>query len=272
MDIKKIETLFNRSIRLSFSKKKILTVFPVLVLAGLMIVLCRALAVNASDWVVFSLTFLPIFLCFGVLLATGAFLIKIYQAELLGLPVSLLKIIKESWQLLIGVSYLALPMILTYLLLWTTLGVFYLLREIPAVGPAFSVIFSFAPFLLVLGCLILSIFNALLLFFVTPFVALKQKFNLEAMSFAFSRIKENVFTQIFLFVSAALPLLAVVALLSLAAKLTGAAFLNSNEALTIALEWFFIMVPFSAILTPVVIFFFNFSAESYLLFERKKAL
>lgn len=268
MQLKDAESIFNRAVILAFSKKKALFVFPMLVLCGLMIVLCRALAVNASDWVVLSLTFLPIFLSFGILLATGALLVQIYRAELAGEEISLKKIVSKSWQLMVGVSYLALPMLLTYLLLWTILGIFYLFRAIPAVGEAFSVIFSFGPFLLVLGCLLLCVANFFLLFFVTPHAALQKGSKMKLADSAYKRVKENLFSHILLFVLAALPTLFIVGLLTLAAKLTGSAFLISKEALAIALEWFFIMIPFAALMTPAVIFFFNFATESYLYIER----
>jgi len=269
MQLKDAEEIFNRAVKFSLVKRKVLIVFPMLVLCGLLIVFCRALAVEASDWVILSLTFLPVFLSFGLLLATGAFLIKIYKGELAGERVPLSQIIKESWELFIGVSYLALPMLLTYLLLWTTLGIFYLLKEIPSIGPSIGVILSFGPFLLVLGCLMLSVLNLFILFFVTPHVALSEGGKWRRIGEAYRLVKENFFSHLILFTLAMLPLLFIVGLLSTAAKMTGATFLVSDGALVVALEWFFIMVPFSALLTPAVIFFFNFAAESTLYMLRQ---
>ncbi|MES2123025.1 MAG: hypothetical protein V4492_09700, partial [Chlamydiota bacterium] len=37
----------------------------------------------------------------------------------------------------------------------------------------------------------------------------------------------------------------------------------------LSLQWFFIMLPFSALLTPALIFFFNFAAESHVLMLKK---
>jgi hypothetical protein len=55
--------------------------------------------------------------------------------------------------------------------------------------------------------------------------------------------------------------------LCLAAVLTGVNFLVGSRSLSVALEWFFIMLPFAAIVSPVVVFFFNFAAESYQLLQ-----
>ena len=132
MTFEDIEHIFNRALSLSFSRKKLLFMFPVLVVCGLMIVFCRALAVNAGQWVVLSLTFLPIFLSSGLLLASGVVLARIYHHEVKMIPLSFRKILAQSWELLIGVSYLTLPLLLAYLFLWMIMGIFYLLKEIPA--------------------------------------------------------------------------------------------------------------------------------------------
>ena len=51
-----LELIFNRALKFSFSKKKLLFMFPVLVVCGLMLVFCRALAVNAGQWVINGIT------------------------------------------------------------------------------------------------------------------------------------------------------------------------------------------------------------------------
>ena len=265
-----VEGVFNRALSFSFSKKKLLFVFPILVVCGLLIVFCRALAIKAGDWVILSLTFLPVFLCSGVLLATGAFLSRVYYNEVKSLKVSYRGILKQSWELLIGVSYLSLPLILAYLLLWMLMGVFYLLKEIPAVGEFLGVILSFGPFLLVLGSLVLSFFNLFLLFFVSPTVAFKSGIRLKLAEDVFTRLKTNVFTNIVFFSIALLPLVFVVGILCVAAAMTGANFSIPEKTLSVALQWFFIMIPFCALLAPSVIFFFNFAVESYALMQNKQ--
>jgi len=269
MTFQEIEFIFNRALRFSFSKKKFLFMFPVLVICGLMLVFCRALAVNAGQWVVLSLTFLPIFLSSGLLLAAGVVLARIYHHEVKMIPLSFKKILSQSWELLIGVSYLTFPLLLAYLFLWMVMGVFYLLKEIPALGDVLGVIFAFGPFLLVLGSLILSFFNFFLLFFATPHIALKSRLRLKLAEEVYFRFKENLFSNLALFLLGLIPLLLAVGVLSLAAFLTGVNFFVKAETLTIALQWFFVMIPFCGLLTPGILFFFNFAVESYAIMQKK---
>lgn len=269
MTFEEIEHIFNRALRFSFSKKKLLFMFPVLVICGLMLVFCRALAVGAGQWVVLSLTFLPIFLSSGLLLAAGVVLARVYHHEVKMIPLSYKKILAESWELLIGVSYLTLPLLLAYLFLWMLMGIFYLLKEIPALGDVLGVILSFGPFLLVLGSLLLSFFNLFLLFFATPHIALKSRLKLKLAEEIYSRFKENLFSNIALFVVGLIPLLLGVGILSLAAFLTGMNFFIKTETLAVALQWFFVMIPFCAMLAPGILFFFNFAVESYALIQKK---
>ncbi|MCB1109627.1 MAG: hypothetical protein KDK64_01480, partial [Chlamydiia bacterium] len=261
MTFEDIEHIFNRALSLSFSRKKLLFMFPVLVVCGLMIVFCRALAVNAGQWVVLSLTFLPIFLSSGLLLASGVVLARVYHHEVKMIPLSFKKILAQSWELLIGVSYLTLPLLLAYLFLWMVMGIFYLLKEIPALGDVLGVVLAFGPFLLVLGSLILSFFNLFLLFFATPHIALKSRLKLKLAEEIYYRFKENLFSNLSLFLLGLVPLLLSVGILTLAAFLTGVNFFIRTETLAIALQWFFVMIPFCAMLTPGILFFFNFAVE-----------
>ena len=257
MTWQEVEHIFNRALKFSFSKKKLFFMFPMMLICGVMIVFCRALAVNAGQWVVLSLTFLPIFLSSGLLLAAGVVLSRMYHNEVKMIPVSFRKILSQSWELLIGVTYLTLPLLLAYLLLWMLMGIFYLLKEIPALGDFLGVILAFGPFLLVLGSLILSFFNLFVLFFATPHIALKSERKLKLAEDIYKRFSENIFSNLTLFLLGLLPLMLVVGILSLAAFMTGVNFLIRTETLAIALQWFFIMIPFCALLCPAVLFFFN---------------
>jgi len=266
-----IEHIFNRALKFSFSKRKLLFMFPVLLVCGLMTVFCRAVAIHAGQWVVLSLTFLPIFLSSGLLLAAGVVLARVYHHEVKMIPLSYKKILSQSWELLVGVSYLTMPLLLSYLLLWVLMGVFYLLKEIPALGETLGVILAFGPFLLVLGSLLLSLFNLFLLFFATPHIALQTGMKLKLAEQVFRRFTDNIFSNITLFLVGIIPLLVIVGILCLAAFLTGVNFFIRTETLAIALQWFFIMIPFTALLAPGILFFFNFAVESYVHMQKKYA-
>src|SRR3989338_2397151 len=144
-----VERAFNRAALLSFSRKKMLLTLPTLVVCGILTVFCRALAYDAGDWMALSLTFFPILLCSGLLLALGSLLAKVHYHEVKALSVNMRRLISGSLEVMMGTSYLSIPPLLVYLLFWIALGLFFLLKEMPGVGAFFSVIFSFSPFLFI---------------------------------------------------------------------------------------------------------------------------
>jgi hypothetical protein len=260
-----LELMFNRAIDYSFSKKKFWLVFSVLALCGLLVVFFRGLAVGANEWLLLSLTFLPVFLCAGVLLSLGIILIRIYHDEIKKKDFAYREIFIKSWEMMLGASYFCIPIILSYLLLWMLLGIFFLLSGIPAVGPVFSAILSFGPFLINLGTLVLCLLCLSVLFFVAPVVALKGLDRMQISQVLTARLKGNLFSNIILSLIATFPLWVIVGVLSLAAWLTGSICFSCDTPLHKILQWFFTMIPFTAVLTPVVIFFFNFAAESHVM-------
>jgi len=269
MTLQEVEDIFNRSLRFCFSKKKLCFVFPVLLVCGVLIIFCRAVSISASAWVVMSLSFMPVFLCTGILLAAGVLLIRMYYHEIKGMKVHFRKLLSHSLQSLIGASYLALPLILSYLLLWTLMGVFLLLKGIPGIGDVISVLLAFGPFILVCASLVLSFASLLVLFFVTPYVALKNGVHLRIAEEIIAKMRASAFMNIFLLMIGIAPLLICIGFLTLAAVMTDVHYLSATAPLGVSLEWFFIMVPFTLILTPFVIFFFNFATECYGLLQKK---
>lgn len=264
-----VQFIFNRALTLTFMRKKLLLTFVVLAMCGLLVVFFRGIAVNAGQWVAMSLTFIPFFLCAGILLALGILLIRIYHDEIKKKPVSFSEVLGKSWEIVMGASYFSVPIILSYLLLWMLLGIFFLLKEMPALGAIFSVIFVFAPFLINLGTLVLCILNVALLFFVSPIIALKGLNRIQVTETLVKRFKSDIFSNLFLAVISTLPLLFIIGLLILAGYLTGAVCYACEEPMHNVIQWFFIMIPFTAILSPAVVFFFNFAAESHVLMMRE---
>lgn len=258
-----LEKSFHRALFLSFSKKKWALVFPTLVFCGILIVFCRAVAFEAGPWLAMSFAFLPIFLSSGVLLALGALLTRMHRSESKHLTFSVKQLLMTSSNLLIGTFYLSVPSLLVYFCLWILLGLFFLLAEIPFIGAFFSVVLSFGPFLLLTGSLFLCVFNLGLLFFVAPAASFQSPSNLTLAKQVLVVLKERLLSGLALFFIGLFPIAALAALLSYAAILTNLSFSIAKHSLSIALEWFFIMLPFCALLTPAVVFFFNFAAESY---------
>ena len=270
MNFQSLSQIFNRALKYIFSKKKCLTVFLVLALSGLLVVFFRGVAINAGKWVKLSLTFLPIFFCTGILFSMGIYLIRIYHDEVLNREVSYLKTLSKSWEVIIGSTYFTIPIILIYLVLWVLLGIFVLLSEMPYLGNFFGVILSFAPFLIHLASLLLCLSGLVLLFVLSPVIALKGLNRELVLDAAVKRIGKNPFSTILLGLIAVLPLFFIVIMLTLAAYLTGSNCLECSNNLQVILKWFFIMLPYTACLTPGVIFFFNFAAESFVLLRKEK--
>ena len=269
MTWKEVEHIFNRALKLTFSRRKLLFTVPILIFCGMIIVCFRALGATAHDWLAISMTFLPIFFCSSVLLAAGIILSRIYHHEVKGLPVSYRKTWGVSKDLMVEIASLAVPMVLLYLVLWTLLGFFYLLKETPLIGEGLGVILSFGPFLLMLGSFVLSVLSILMLFFVTPAVALKSSVHVEMLQSVLKRLKFSPFSNLALMLLGILPLILMTGLMTMAAVVTGKSYVGAEHPLAISLEWFFIMLPFSALLTPAVIFFFNFAIESHVLMIKK---
>jgi hypothetical protein len=262
-----LEKAFNRAILLSASRKKLALTFPVLVLCGILSIFCKAVSFESGEWVSMSLAFFPILFSSGIMLALGVLVIRMHHHEAKNLVLDFRKLIGGSIDLIVGISYLSILPILAYLFLWTLLGIFFLLQEVPVLGDFFSVIFSFGPFLLIFGSLLLCLFNLGLLFFVAPAAALQPLKNIPLAKRVWNVLNRKLFTALILLFVALVPIGFVAGLLSFAAFLTDVSFLVGERSLSVALEWFFIMLPFCAILTPAVVFFFNFAAESYQLLQ-----
>lgn len=269
MNLSDIQFIFNRSVAYTFTKKKLLFVSIVLLLCGLLVVFFRGLALDANSWMKMSLTFLPIFLCSGILLSMGIVLVRVYHDEVKKREVSFLNTLSKSWELIIGASYFSIPIILCYLLLWMLLGVFFLLRETPLVGEFFGVVLSFAPFLINIGSLLLCLLSISMLFFVAPVIGLRGMNRITVTKVLVNRLNKDLFSNMVLGLIATFPLIFFVVLLTLAAFLTGSVCFACEKPIYAILQWFFIMIPFTALLSPAFIFFFNFAAESHVLLQKQ---
>lgn len=269
MTWKEVEWIFNRALRFTFSRRKLFFTVPILILCGFIFVFCRTVESSSNDWLSLSMTFLPIFLCTPILLGMGIILTRIYHHEVKGLPASYRRTFRLSKELMLEVAYLTMPVILAYLVLWTLLGLFYLLKEIPYIGQGLGVIFSFGPFLLLLCSFALAVLSVSSLFLATPLIALRGTVEKEVLLQMQKRLQYNPFSNFAMLLMAILPVLFVGAFLLLAAVMTGNNYIALQSTMALSLQWFFIMLPFSALLTPAVIFFFNFAAESHVLMLKK---
>lgn len=265
-----LEKKFDRALRLSFSKKKFLFLSPILFLCGILTVASNAILQNVGHLGALSLVFLPLFFSSGFLLSSGVVLIKAYEKELKKHPFSLKEILKDSWQMLMNICYISLPIVFFYLVLWLCMGMFYLLKELPVLGDFFGAFFAFGPFLLMLAVILLFIANIVSLFFGAPEAALGCGIGLELLFRVKKRLTSHNLTNLLNLFLGLLPVGFCVSLLYLAATLTGGSFFGLNHPVSKLFQSLIMMIPFCSLLTPSVIFFYNFSAESFLFYKVKE--
>lgn len=264
-----IEKSFNRALVDSIQKKKLFFTFPCVALCGLFFVFCKIISISSGKWIGMFLNFLPIFLSFGVLLAVGVVLIKVYYFEIKKTEHSFKKIIYTSSQMLLNIAYLALPFILAYFATWIVLGVFYLLKSIPFLGPALGSLLAFIPFVLVLLGILLAVSTLFSLFFLAPEATLKTGLKFSLVRQLFSKLKISLFSDLIFLLIGIAPAWISFEILRLAAKLTYSLCFSGSSEVAFAFESLFVMIPFCALMTPSVIFFFNFSAECYRMNEKE---
>jgi hypothetical protein len=189
-----------------------------------------------------------------------------YGQQAKGLARGMERLFAGSMDIAINTSYLSFPPLLAYLCVWIFLGLFFLLKEIPLIGPFFNVIFAFGPFLLIVCSLLLCLLNFCLLFFLAPAAAklsVRDFRGIEFIQRIWKSVRSKPFLSLALFMLGILPGLFMGAVLSVAAMLTNVSFALEGSSFALALEWFFVMLPFCALLSPAVVFFFQFAAESH---------
>lgn len=262
-----LEMIFNRALIHCFSRKKFFIVCPALFVCNLFLVFCHTASLQANSWILMSLIFLPGFLCTGVLLTLGVILVRMYIFDLRNTDYSLKQLFVQSLETIVGVSYLSLPLICLYLLIWTFMGIFQIFKAIPGIGSIVPIIFSFVPFLLICSFLLLIFFSVLVLFFITPHVALKKPFRLRIFEEITNKMQKHIFLHAIFLIIAVAPFIFMASVLSLSAILTGIHYLTATSALGSSLEWIFMAIPFSCILAPFMMFFFHFAAECFLHFH-----
>lgn len=271
MDLQDIQFMFNRAVAHTFNLKKLILVATILMMCGLLVIFFRGLAINAGQWISLSLNFLPVFLCAGVLLAAGIILTRIYHDEVKKKTVSYRTVFNRSWETMISASYLSIPIILSYILLWMLLGIFFLLNEVPGIGKFFSALLAFGPFLLNLGSLVLCLLSLSLLYFIAPLVALRGVNKIQLSQILTKRLKENLFLNLVMALIAVTPFILLFSLLLAAAALTGSICEPCNDPLYTIIQGFIVMIPFTAMLSPAVIFFFNFATEAHVIQQKRAA-
>lgn len=267
-----LEQAFNRALYFSAKRKPIFFILPILLLCGVLVVASHTLWVGSNPWVRSSLAFIPGFLCVAVFLMSAVPLIRLYHDAVKHKQLSVNKTLHLSWKLMASIGSLIIPILTAYLVLWFILGLFYLLKNIPATGEVLGGLLSFGPFLLISGSLLLLAISLILLFFLSPVVALKSTMSWELAEDVLKRFGREPFLHFILLMLGSLPLALVVGFLVLSATLTGMTFFVPERTWAIGLQWFMIMIPFAALLSPALVFFFNFAGESFVILQKRASL
>jgi hypothetical protein len=271
MTLDEIRFIFNRALILTFSWMKLLIAFAVMALGGVFVVFFHGLSIESSQWLSMSLTFNPVFFCAGAILSAGLLLIRLYHDEVKDKELNFMKTLTNSWETMMAATYFSIPIILSYLLLWMILGVFVLLSTLPGIGKVFNTVLIFAPFLINLGTLCLVLLSLVVLFFVSPILALKGHNRLQVSQTLVQRFNRDIFSNLLLLAIGSIPLLLILGILLFTAFLTEPLCDDCVGPVHNVLLWFFMMIPFTAILAPGLVFFFNFAAESHVLMMKKVA-
>jgi len=105
---------------------------------------------------------------------------------------------------------------------------------------------------------------------VAPILAFKGFNRIQVSKLLVKRFKYDIFSNLLLLFIALVPLFVVMGVLLGSAFLTGSLYDTSEKPVNTVLIWFFTMIPFTAILAPAVVFFFNFGAESHVMIMKKQ--
>lgn len=258
MTLTDLSASFNTSLAGAFAWRKSLFLFLVLLFCGLLTTLCKGFAAVSGPWASLILTFFPLFVSTALLLGAQVVMMRAYRQP----DARIRHLFSTSWERLLCASYLALPLLLAYVIVWMFLGIFMLIRGVPYVGSVASLILAFVPFLLFVASLVLLVVTFLLFFVVVPLIEAEGIVEMKRLPAAlWEPIRRDVFTYLLGAVVSLVPLLIVWGILSAASGMTRQLVLGGASPFEHVVAQMFILIPFAALLTPAVTFFFNFAAE-----------
>ncbi|MEM8628805.1 MAG: hypothetical protein AAGF04_01850 [Chlamydiota bacterium] len=272
MEFSDLENAFNRSMHFAFCRSKILFTFPFLLLCAAIFAFCRAICLHADPWIALSMLFAPFLLSSGVFLSLGILLMRMYYHDVKRLPYTIRKMLTLSFDVLVASAYFSVPLFLGYVFLSMVLGIFMALRLLPYLGAEMGALFAFGPFFLILSSLLLCLGNFIFLFWGTPIFALHTGKQKERGLLVLRAFSQKTFRLLAFFFIGSLPIFLVGLLLGGAAQLTSLSYLRDLDGIWLVVSWFLISLPVAWILSPFVIFFFHFAAESHQLITRQTEL
>jgi hypothetical protein len=245
-----------RAFRHSFKAEKIFLCYPILFVSSLVICFVLAMLHSASDWVIFGAISVPVYLTLGLLASLSVFIHRIYYHELRGDSINYKDIFAASINRMLNGVFLSLPLMVTHLLLWVLLGVFFFLQDVPYLGTLVAVLFSMLPYAFLVVILGLPIFTVFVLFYGSCYFAFDLTVELEP-------LKEKPLTIFRNFFIGLLPLALAILFFGSIYWFTMDLFKIEENILALTLQRIFLLIPFSLYLSPFILFFFHFGLESY---------
>jgi hypothetical protein len=265
----KLEKIFTRSFLYAFNKKKFFFAYPFTFVCGIIFLFFRSLSINSSKWMNLCFNFLSIFIIFSILYILSVFLMRVYYHEVKNLKCSYGDILKSSFEKSFHILYISILSIFSFIVLWILFGFLALIKEIPHIGAFLGIFISFITYIIMMIFVFLVIFNFLSLFFVVPQISLKPKVTIKNIFQIVCSFKEKLFLKAILFFVSFFSLYFVSYILFIGASLTKIYFPINLNSIYIGLDEFFIMIPFTILITPFLIFYFNFAIESFNLIYKK---
>jgi hypothetical protein len=266
MDLKNLDVCFNRAIKLSFLKKKLLLSFFSLIICFFIFIFSSYL----SKVILFSkffFMFLPYFLSFFILFILGIFLTKEYIYNVKNIKKSFLNNLKEIIHPINKSLLISFCFMIIYLILFIVFSIFIFFNNIPHIGNIIASFLTFIPFLIVIITILLLLMNVATLFFVTPMITAENTKNLKIKDF-FKSFQKNIFLNILFFLIAIAPFLFISFLLKISVNIINISYLLNDGYISYFVKNFIFLILVAIFLTPTIIFFFNFAMEGYNLIKK----
>lgn len=268
MLLQEIEEAFYRSWSCVLSKNKICASFFILFLCSCLVMAYQIFSLFLYSWMLSYVALFFISVCVALLFFLGIVLSRMHGCDRNRIEINFRRSCSAFSEVAFLIIYLITPIFFFCVLCRILLGSFWLLTEIPIIGPFAEVICGFIPFVLIFYIFCMGIFILVSLFYVTPHIALKTENKIDLPREMWMRWKCHLFVNILFFIISISPFLCFSAILLYAFFVTETIYLSPHAFFAFVLQKFFIMIPFALFLTPCIIFFFHFSTESLLLWRK----
>jgi len=261
MEILELPKLYRHAYLNTLSRQRCLWTTAIIALSQVPILFSFALGAAAPLWTDIGIKFSALYLSFGILLSFGIFLMRLYRSKQEFTMISYRDFGMGFWKAWLHACHLIIPILLLGMMLWVILGIFALIQEIPYAGPYLATFLSPGAFLATLSLLLLLVACGLLLYFATPFIALKGTYDLNVIKQSLLQHAKTPLTSLAFFAIACLPV-TILGIFAYAAHVLTSKLLCPPSTTCETLQWLFLILPTSLFLSPGILFFFNFAYEA----------